>query len=950
MITGAGFFCISFYINCFPQQKLINNNFDKDAVLKPKKGDKESTWDIWNIRKEALERKLSDDELFRVLYHIAKHRGFFFHTKAEEVQEEDTKTKEGKEKARVKAGLRKIRQKLVDGGWETVGQMFCEEFKQTNKENRRKRNAKDKYINSIHRSLLKDEIKKIFEKQQTLGNRKAAEELKERYIEEILMNEKGIDEERLQKMMGRCEFTGKICAPKEGYAAERFSFFNRINTLELVETENKDGHLPLNDEERKQIEALAYKNTKVTFHQIRKALKLENDLAKRFNLCSYQEKDPEYNKKLTFDIQNGRLQFNGKHKLPIINVDTGEIKMLDAEVKKIFKSKKLWPKAKKVYVYYSDIRKKLNLSDNFRFGRFKKKQDGSVQISELEGYTKSEAELGSKAKYMKQFEDETFVELNGYHKIKKAIESCDEDKWEEFKEDKNKLEIIAEALVYHKSDETRTEYLKEKGIIDEDIINAVLKINMKQVGSYSKEAFEKLLEHMEKGALFYEAKEKAGFGKTEYEKQEILKPYSGFFENNPVVARVISQTKITFYPTGAANEVYIKDCEIDHIIPMSRSFNDSLNNKVLCTQKANQDKRDRLPFEWFEATYGKDSQRWMEFENRVKKVYGMPYAKRRNLVRKSWTEKDKERFLNRNLSDTRYAEKHIANYLRKYFDFSKSQRDDINPLSRIQVRSGGITAFLRHTWGLNKDRGLNDLHHATDALVVACSTYGHVYLVSNLARQIERKGKNWYKHFGRDKFKPWESIREDIQTAVGNVFVSRMPRHTVTAAAHKETVESRTKASRRRVISVNQGYAEMGDMVRADIFVDAAGKNYVVPIYSVDIFRKKPLPNKYITKADAPYDKWPSVKDDDLNFRFSLFKNDLISIDGKMYYVDHIRGTRPEIIVKNIDGAIFSSTKDKKRSIGYRKVNLKKYSVDILGNYKEVKQVKRLGNRFKTGE
>ncbi|MFC1795211.1 hypothetical protein ACFL3Q_16700, partial [Planctomycetota bacterium] len=75
--------------------------------------------------------------------------------------------------------------------------------------------------------------------------------------------------------------------------------------------------------------------------------------------------------------------------------------------------------------------------------------------------------------------------------------------------------------------------------------------------------------------------------------------------------------------------------------------------------------------------------------------------------------------------------------------------------------------------------------------------------------------------------------------------------------------------------------------------------------------------------------------------------DDLISIDGDMYYIDHIKGTRPKIIVRNIDGTTFESTKDKIRSVAYRKVELKKYSVDMLGKYKEIRQEKRLGNRFK---
>jgi len=1004
--------------------KLIED-FDRDAIFKPKQGDNESNWDIWTIRKEALERKLTDVELFRVLYHIAKHRGFYFHTKAEEIQEEDKKSEAGRKKAKVKEGLWRIRSKLEKGHWKTVGQMFCEEYKQTGKENKRKRNAENKYGKSIHRSLLKEEIEKIFKEQQKMGNSKAKKELKNRYIDEILMKEEGIDDEKLQKMMKGCEFVpGAKCAPKESYTAERFTLFSRLNTLAMVDTKNKDKRLALDDEQRGKIQRLSYEKAKVTFAQIRSELGLQDDLGLRFNLCSYKEKDPEYNKKLICEIRKGRLRFGERHRVRIVDINTGEVKVLDEEIQSIFKSKELWPNSKNMRIYYSDIRKQLNLSGDFRF-------------ADLKGYTKSEAELGSKAKYIKQFEDDTFVEVKGYHKIKNAIERhCGDNRWAKLAEDENKLDIIAEALVYHKSDETRTKYLKENGVVDEDVINAILKINMKELANHSKEALSNVLKYMgsKDRMLFNDAKKKCGYGRADYDKQAILQPYSGFFENNPAVARVISQTRklinailrkykdnhpidqihielatelansekrksqisegqrrykeakeaatercrefdldpeegqnllmfrlaeeqrqlcpysgkhITFKPSGASNEVYIQDCEIDHIIPMSRSFNDSLNNKVLCTQKANQDKRDRIPFEWFEDIYGKESEQWRDFENTVKKMYGMPYPKRKNLLKKSWTEKDKERFLSRNLNDTRYAARHIADYLRKYFDFSLSEREDIKEVSRVKVRSGNITAFLRYIWGLHKDREENDLHHALDALVVACSTDGHVYLVSNLSKEIERKGKNWFKHFNflRDRFKPWSSIRDDIQEAVNNIFVSRMPRHTVTGAGHEETIISGEGRDKNRTIEVRGGYAKMGDMVRADVFVDEAGKNYVVPIYSVDIFSKKPLPDKYIEKADAPYDEWPSVKDDKLEFRFSLFKDDLISIDGQMYYIDHIRGTRPLIRVKNIDGSVFESN-NKERELGYRNVRLKKYSVDILGRYKEVKQEKRLGGRF----
>jgi hypothetical protein len=306
--------------------------------------------------------------------------------------------------------------------------------------------------------------------------------------------------------------------------------------LELADTQNKDGHLHLDDKQREKIEALAYKNAKVTFAQIRDELELADKLHLRFNRCSYSEKNPEYNKKLECNIKDGQLQFDEKHKVPIVDIETGEIKILVQEIKDIFQ-KKLKPNYTHVTLYYSDIRKELqNLADfkisDFRFQKLQKE------------YTKPAVELGSEGKYIKQFEDDTFVELKGYHKIKKAIEKTDgNSKWEQIKNDCDKLDTIAEALTYCKSDKTRTDYLRKNGISDEGIIEAVLTINMKQLATYSKEALSNLLKHMETGALHNDAKEKSGYGKIDHKKQTILEPYSGFFEKNPVVARVISQTR-----------------------------------------------------------------------------------------------------------------------------------------------------------------------------------------------------------------------------------------------------------------------------------------------------------------------------------------------------------------------------------------------------------------------
>ena len=178
-----------------------------------------------------------------------------------------------------------------------------------------------------------------------------------------------------------------------------------------------------------------------------------------------------------------------------------------------------------------------------------------------------------------------------------------------------------------------------------------------------------------------------------------------------------------------------------------------------------------------------------------------------------------------------------------------------------------------------------------------------------------------------------------------------MPRHKVTGGAHKETIETlKEMPKNKRVIKVNKGYADIGEMIRADIYTDEKGKNYVVPLYAEDFSSNRPLPDKYIPGKSTPYENWPGALEKNLKFKFSLFKDDLVEIDGEKYYVDFVEGTGNAIKVRNIDGSKFKSTNDKTRKFGCKNVQLKKYAIDMLGNYKEIEQEKRLGNKFENSQ
>jgi CRISPR-associated endonuclease Csn1 len=141
-------------------------------------------------------------------------------------------------------------------------------------------------------------------------------------------------------------------------------------------------------------------------------------------------------------------------------------------------------------------------------------------------------------------------------------------------------------------------------------------------------------------------------------------------------------------------------------------------------------------------------------------------------------------------------------------------------------------------------------------------------------------------------------------------------------------------------------------MPRTDVY-RKDGKFYLVPVYVAD-FLKPTLPLKAIVAA-TPEKDWPAMEEKD--FLFSLFKNDLVSINrtGKPedeirgYYVGCHSGTGNITIEIHDRSNITGEGKTRKNpweGKGVKTVkSFRKFQVDVLGHYEEVKREKRLGTR-----
>lgn len=157
--------------------------------------------------------------------------------------------------------------------------------------------------------------------------------------------------------------------------------------------------------------------------------------------------------------------------------------------------------------------------------------------------------------------------------------------------------------------------------------------------------------------------------------------------------------------------------EIDHIIPISASFDDSLSNKVLITRKENQMKGNRTPYQVFQngGFCGWDYGTYYSNALSLLKRNPREFSKKFNylIFDKDITKFDTiKEFINRNLVDTRYSSRSVLNLLQDYFTANQ-----IN--TKISNIKGSVTNAFRKRIDLEKDRDENFYHHAVDATIVA---------------------------------------------------------------------------------------------------------------------------------------------------------------------------------------------------------------------------------------
>ena len=563
------------------------------------------------------------------------------------------------------------------------------------------RNKFGEYTRCVSRDMIREEIHMLFESQRKLNNKYASDEIENKYLEIFNSQRPYSNFEELEKLVGYCTFEKKKQkrAPKNCITSEEFVLYESINKLSIISNGEKR---QLSQEERNLIVEEAFNKKEIKFSTLRKLLNLKDE--EIFSALTYSiDKDISKTENTKF------VSLKGYH-----------------EIKKSIEhgiGKDYWQGIKNNKKMLNDIAYVLTLA----------KTDGDIRKQMLLRNI-SEEIIGNVS-------DISFSKFNNL-----SIEAL--NKILPFLKEGFQYNQACEKAGYDFKNIYKGEKLKKLPVIQiDEIVNPVVIRALAQTRKVINAVIDKYGSPVRINIelareLAKNFKDRKAIEKEQKENRDntdkIRKELCELMGKEPTGSEVL---KYRLWQQQRGECAYTQKqilldnlfspgyCEIDHIIPFSRCFDDSLSNKVLVMGVENQRKGNRTPYEYF----GSNLEKWNQYEIWVKGSH-LNYKKKNNLLKKKFSEEEQKEWKSRNLNDTKYICKYISNYVNNRLEFKES-----NSKQKVITINGRATAYLRAKWGLLKVREDGDKHHALDATVVAVATQGMVQKISHYSKANEIK-------------------------------------------------------------------------------------------------------------------------------------------------------------------------------------------------------------------
>lgn len=1057
--------------------------------------------DIYALRAKALDELIEEREFAAIILNIIKHRGFKSNRKSESTQ---------KETSVLLGAISGNSTYRKEKGYRTVGEMYARDDRFVKNINGvpqyHIRNKLDLYDKTIAQDDLHEEIELLFKAQREFGNKIANTDIEEKILK-IFSARREFDEGpgypspyKKSFEVGKCVFEkDEKRAPKASYTFEYTNMLIKLNNLRLkclgeeralsasekktvlkYVFESKSGELTykqlksiLNIDKDTKFNALTYTDSKNHAYKLLKNIKLKTEQEERF--LSSEEKGKIFNALM----DKGEL--SQQEILNILGLTNFELILINKkDNKKEFNIKlKNVEESKFISMY------KCNRIINALESSHKSDIDLIDEIALLLSMNKSDSKIKNEIKENKNLSQLTNEEIenlltlsfSGFGSISiKALKKIQPYILQGMRYDEACAAVGYNFRAHQVDIKNKLLNTKEiREIVNEikvPVVRRAISQTIKIINAIVREFGSPAAVNVELAReLSKTFEERINIkNKNQERAEENQKIFDYIQQTFNIVPKGIDIVKYRLYeeqygkcaysqvPIDAQRLFDPTYLQIDHIIPYSRSFNDSYNNKALVLLEENQNKKNMLPYEYF----GADIEKWDSFVNFVKATYKSNPTKIDIMLRKTFTKENEKEWQERSLNDTKHISKFVFNLINDYLLLNENIKCG---KKRVTAVNGAVTSYLRKMWGIEKIRTDGDLHHAKDATIVACVTDGMIQAVTsyNKGKEMIFKGSGTYTDMvtgeiltrddydrlygGGDRLKqPYNGFAkeldlrlqpdieenreaflklgyewEDIDTTKP-VFVSRMPTRKAKGRMHMDTIRSakaledgfvitkkdikelklnkdgeiegyyrkeddrllyealrtrlaafggdgkkafemgfskpksdgtagnpvkKVKIQEKSTLEVKldkiKGAAGNASIVRTDIFYKDK-KYYAVPVYVSDVYKGE-LPNRAI-EAYKPREKWP-VMDENYEFLFSLFPNDLIYIEHKKgFSLEKNDGSKKKIVTtkehlyyRGINISVGSISVDmhddsySAGSLGLKTLQLiKKCSVDMLGN------------------
>jgi CRISPR-associated endonuclease Csn1 len=659
--------------------------------------------DPYQLRAKGVSEKLTLHDFGRALFHINQRRGF----------KSNRKTGKAKEDGVVRTATSGLRKAIDDSGCRTLGEYLA--TLDTDEQR-----IRDRYT---LRSMYEEEFDLLWEKQSEFCPEILTESLRKKIRDEIILYQRPL--KPTDDLIGECDLEqGEKRCPRGDWYARRFRLLQDVNNLRIYDPECSEPS-GLTDQQRQTLLEELGRKDKMSFDAIRKKLGLlENQ---QFN---FEEDGKVKNMKgdtFSFAMRSRKLfgpkVWDGMDQQEKVDLNDAVLELDDDEL------------AEKMVSEYSfsqeQVDQVLKVPLPQRYMSFSRKairkllpfmEQGltTTQAIEEAGYNKKAAEQQQVLDKLPLPDDLRNPIVNkALFEVRKVVNS-----------------LIRE---YSKPDKVVIEMARDvKGSKRErDEIQYKMRENKKR----NEQARNRLINDI---------------GISDPTRNDIIK-YKLWEECGkvcPYTGKTISQTDLF------TNGLF----QVEHILPYSRSLDDSYMNKTLCCVNENRMiKGNRTPYE----AYSHDPEKYEQLKQRIA---CLPWPKRRKFLQK---EIDLDECISRELNDTRYICKQAIKY--------------IGQLGvTVTGTKGRVTAELRHQWGLNSILNLTSpemknrddhRHHAIDAAVVALTR----------PRHLKKLASTKYSKVDSGFPEPWPEFRQQVEHSVRQVNACHRVTRKVSGPLHEET-------------------------------------------------------------------------------------------------------------------------------------------------------------------